>query len=105
MDITFNRTNEGFIGIDVDSNNNYVYANRARLNAFFGIGTVVGEDNHFFQNDARYNANFVDIIGGGFDCFDETTGTGTEGTANTWEESLGLENQPQDICIPLAPDF
>jgi hypothetical protein len=100
MDITFNRTNEGIAGIVVDSDNNYVYANRARLNVFFGIGTDVGEGNQFIQNDARYNAYTFDI---GYDCFDDTTGSGTENTANTWQDNLGLNNTPQDICLDLAP--
>jgi len=102
MDITFNRTNEGFVGIVVDSNDNYIAANRARLNFFFGIGTDTGSGNVFIQNDARYNAGFS----GGYDCFDETgggVGGGSEGTNNLWTEDLGLENTPQDICLDLAP--
>ncbi len=100
IDITFNRATEGFVGFEIDSDNNYVYANRARLN-ILGLGTSSGANNNFFQNDARYNAFF-----GGWDCFDFTgggVGTGTAGTDNTWEESLGLTNEPDEICIPLGP--
>ena len=72
---TFIRTNEGFAGIVIGSSSNYVYANRVRLNAYFGIGVVEGADNLLLQNDARYQ--FFDA----WDCYDATVGTGTDGTA------------------------
>jgi hypothetical protein len=99
IDITFNRAVEGFAGFLIDSDNNYVYANRARLNVIFGIATFVGEGNLFLQNDARYNAFF----GGGYDCDDETTGTGTANTANTWTDNIGNSDNPDGICLDIGP--
>jgi len=100
MDVTFNRVSESFASIVVDSSDNYIYANRSRLH-IIGIGTDVGENNTFLQNDARYGLEF--LAGFGYDCFDFTIGTGTEGTANTWTESFGTYNQPQDICEDVGP--
>jgi hypothetical protein len=96
VDVTFNRANEGYAGIVIDGDDNYIYANRARLN-LLGLGIFEGSDNYFFQNDARYNF--------GIDCYDDTTGTGTEGTANTWEDNLGNFNEPQEICMDTGDPF
>lgn len=98
VEITFNRTNEGYLGIVVGSDDNYLYANRARLN-IGGIGVFEGADNQFINNDARYNFEV--------DCYDETgpSGTGTAGTDNTWEDNYGNNNQPQEICIETGGPF
>jgi hypothetical protein len=93
VEITFNRTNEGFFGIIIGGDDNYLYANRARLNAG-GIGIFDGANNQFINNDARYNLEV--------DCYDETgggTGSGTAGTDNTWEDNFGNNNEPEEICI------
>ena len=88
IDVTFNRANEGIIGILVDGFQNYVYANRTRLNEL-GIATFSGEENYFNQNDSRFNFDL--------DCLDDTTGGGTDGTANWWEFNVGWDDFP-DIC-------
>lgn len=96
IDVTFNRANEGYAGIVVNGDNNYIYANRARLN-LLGLGTFEGSDNEFIENDARYNF--------AVDCWDETTGTGDEGTANTWDTNFGNNNDPPDLCIDTGSPF
>lgn len=45
----------------------------------------------FLNNDFRFNT--------GLDCDDDTTGSGTAGTANTWTNDLGLTDDPDGICI------
>jgi hypothetical protein len=89
MDVTFNRANEGYYGIIVDGIGNYVYANRTRLNGF-GLVTEEGFDNWFNENDSRYNFDL--------DCLDDTSGTGTAGTANTWTDNVGYDDFPDGIC-------
>jgi Right handed beta helix region len=45
----------------------------------------------FLNNDFRFNT--------GFDCDDDTLGGGTAGTANIWTNNLGLDDDPDGICI------
>jgi hypothetical protein len=45
----------------------------------------------FLNNDFRFNT--------GFDCDDDTLGGGTAGTASTWTNNLGLDDDPDGICI------
>ncbi|HEV3309051.1 MAG TPA: right-handed parallel beta-helix repeat-containing protein [Chloroflexota bacterium] len=37
---------------------------------------------------------------GTFDCKDDTTGTGTAGTANTWRNNVGATSSPAGLCWP-----
>ena len=92
LDVTFNRANEGFYGIVVDGTNNYVYANRTRLNVL-GLISFEGSNNLFDENDSRFNWDL--------DCLDDTLGTGTAGTANTWVNNVGNTDVPDGICEPL----
>jgi hypothetical protein len=89
IDVTFNRANEGLYGILVDGFQNYVYANRTRLNEL-GLVTFNGQGNYFNQNDSRFNFEL--------DCLDDTTGGGTAGTANTWDFNVGWDDYPDGIC-------
>ena len=89
-DITFNRANEGYYGIVVDGAGHYVYANRTRLNVL-GLSTFEGFDNTFNENDSRYNFDL--------DCLDDTIGSGTDGTANTWTDNVGYDDVPDEICF------
>jgi nitrous oxidase accessory protein NosD len=40
---------------------------------------------------------------GKWDCQDESTGSGTLGTGNTWQDNLGVHNFPSSLCSPPAP--
>ena len=47
-------------------------------------------------------AQFVDndfSLNTGLDCEDDTTGGGTAGTANAWTNNLGIDDDPDGICI------
>ena len=57
----------------------------------FGID-VTGSGNNIHDNDFRGNTR-------GLDCKDETSGSQTAGTANTWTNDLGNTNVPDGICI------
>jgi parallel beta-helix repeat protein len=48
------------------------------------------ENNAFVDNDARGNA--------GLDCHDQSLGSGTAGTANSWSGNLGADDSPDGIC-------
>lgn len=41
----------------------------------------------------------VAVASTAFDCRDDTTGSGTAGTANTWTGDIGHKRQPNGICI------
>ncbi|NMO92290.1 nitrous oxide reductase family maturation protein NosD [Actinomycetospora sp. TBRC 11914] len=45
------------------------------------------------------------VVGsGGVDCVDESTGSGTAGTADTWTRNAGRTSTPAGLCIPgVAP--
>jgi len=67
--------------------------NRVKDGAGQGIYLqTMNTGNTLVSNDARGNA--------GTDCRDDTTGTGTAGTANTWEKDKGDESIPAGICRP-----
>jgi len=89
IDVTYNRANEGIFGILVDGFQNYVYANRTRLNEL-GLATFNGVENYFNENDSRFNFDL--------DCLDDTSGTGTAGTANWWDFNVGWDDSPDGIC-------
>jgi len=65
--------------------------NVANANVFDGFRADPGaEGNTFYGNKASSN--------GSHDCHDDTTGTGTAGTANTWKDNQGVTQTPAGIC-------
>lgn len=70
-----------------------VFENRANNNGtdgiFFGAST---NGNTINDNIARSN--------GDFDCEDDSTGSGTAGTANTWIKNEGVTSDPPGLCVP-----
>ncbi len=92
VDVTFNRANEGFYGILVDGTDNYVYANRTRLN-FIGLATEEGFDNFFEENDSRFNFEW--------DCLDDT-GDDISNIDNLWIGNVGNTDFPDGICESLG---
>ena len=54
---------------------------------FFGSST---NGNQIRSNTASGNVNF--------DCEDDSTGSGTSGTANTWTNNNGVTDDPNGIC-------
>jgi parallel beta-helix repeat protein len=69
-----------------------VASNRASRNLQEGILALNSSGNTFDRNDARSN--------GGTDCSDNSMGSGTGGTANTWTFNRGIESLPPGICTP-----
>ena len=62
---------------------NHVHDNTVGINANSG-------GNDFHDNISEDNAIW--------DCFDSTTGGGTDSTANTWINNVGALSSPDDIC-------
>ncbi len=60
-----------------------------RANAV-GVFLVDSDGNTIRRNDARGN--------GGLDCTDDSSGSGTAGTDNTWTADLGVDADPSGIC-------
>ncbi len=96
MDVTFNRANEGFVGILVDGFDNYIYANRTRLN-FLGLVSFNGEDNIFDENDSRYNRMI-------WIAKTRRRVRVPSSTANTWVGNYGYDDDPDGICLDLSND-
>ncbi|MGD9890563.1 MAG: right-handed parallel beta-helix repeat-containing protein [Dehalococcoidia bacterium] len=71
-----------------------VQANQSRNNIEYGLAVLAGaatsSGNTFALNQANGN--------GLFDCIDETTGSGTADTANTWRLNLAGTSSPARLC-------
>lgn len=70
-----------------------VYRNTVRHAVLDGIffGPASGA-NLIDSNSSRFS--------GGFDCEDQSTGTGTSGTNNTWTHNVGDTSSPSGLCHP-----
>ena len=70
-----------------------VYKNTVRHSDLDGIffGSATG-GNLINSNSSLFNA--------GFDCHDQSTGTGTSGTNNTWTQNVGNTSSPSGLCNP-----
>ena len=74
-------------GQDVEVNGNTVRG------FHYGTHADGGAANHdIHDNDFRGNRVT--------DCFDETSGAGTAGTANVWTNDLGITDSPNGLCSP-----
>jgi parallel beta-helix repeat protein len=77
------------------SNNNTVATNRADNNGEAGLGaTESSSGNTIQQNHMTGNAP---------DCYDDTTGTGTAGTANFWINDFGVTQNRPGLCKHATP--
>jgi hypothetical protein len=81
------------VGIEVRSDDNDVHHNESHDNAA-GIVVSNGEDNLIHDNDARNN---IEV-----DCYDNTSGGGTSGTANWWTDNLGNTSSPSGLCASAS---
>jgi hypothetical protein len=72
--------------------NSLIWRNAARNNPRDGIRFDAGGNggNRIFFNSLRNNAEH--------DCHDDTTGTGTAGTANTWRYNSGVTENRPGLC-------
>jgi hypothetical protein len=69
---------------------NDVLGNVIRKSGIDGIHVFQGTDNRFIGNSIA--------ISGDQDCDDDTVGTGTAGTANTWQDNEGATSEPDGLC-------
>ncbi len=111
-----NVTGCGDSGIRVrdGSNHNAVRNNKVANNGDDGIGLYNGDDNVVAHNKSKDNGRdglFVDQDSAGnvlddnrmqanadHDCDDQSTGTGTAGTANTWKKNKGDTQNRPGLC-------
>ena len=93
-----NQTFSDFLGIGIDSDANNVTQNTSTANFIGGIVVSVGTSSNLIHgNNFAYNIE-------GVDCEDDSTGTGTLGTNNTWTNNLGVTSDPTGLCTdPNAP--
>lgn len=70
--------------------NNTVKKNKIEKSVNEGIHVFVGSDNDFNKNKIKKSGN-LDIV-------DETSGGGTEGTANTWKKNKCNSSDPVGLC-------
>ncbi len=79
-------------GFDVfQSTNSQLLGDIASGNSEDGFHNETNSTGNTYKGDAA-SANLV------YDCEDNSTGTGTAGTANTWQQDLGDVNLPPSIC-------
>jgi parallel beta-helix repeat protein len=85
-------TSNGEDGINLDSaNNNTLRDNKTKGNAVDGVHASSSSMGNTIQNnDAKTNTVW--------DCQDESVGTGTAGTGNTWLNDKGVTSMPAGIC-------
>jgi hypothetical protein len=92
-------------------NNNDVHDNDDNIPLFTVSGVVVQQnaardstfyDGFFADSDTSGNQFLQNFASGNqlLDCEDLSTGTGTAGTANTWENNTGTTSVPPLICTP-----
>jgi nitrous oxidase accessory protein NosD len=88
---------EGIYVADDALTSSTIKSNRATNNKTSGLhiepGTGDNDGNTITSNNFRSNQNVT-----GFDCWDETSGSGTAGTANTWSKDKGKTQSPNGIC-------
>ena len=86
--IKANTTTASLVGIGV--NDDFVYS-------VFGVDVQLSQENLFKANDAA--GNLLES------CYDDTTGSGSQGTANTWTGNTAETNSsgPAGICGHVAP--
>ncbi|GEM_PF-2274135 len=70
--------------------NNKIVDNDAEDLGRWGIGITGAADNLIADNEVNGS--------GEFDCYDDTTGAGTSGTANTWNDNDGDTSSPPGLC-------
>ena len=89
VDVLENHVTTSFAwGMVLSGTDAFIYDNVVEDNY---LGTLVtGANNNLHDNDFRDNAST--------DCFDDTSGDGTAGTANTWTNNLGQDDNPDGIC-------
>ena len=81
-------------GINLDAaGSNTVNNNKATGNGRYGVHAGAGSTGNTIQN-TNATANTT------FDCKDETSGTGTSGTGNSWLNDKGNTSSPLFICKP-----
>lgn len=81
-------------GLHIDfSSANIVRRNRIQANGADGIRLGSGgSNNSVLENFLRNNLEH--------DCHDDSVGSGTAGTANTWRRNNGQTSQPPGLCLP-----
>jgi hypothetical protein len=84
------------LGIDAaDSEASWVANNMTHDNLFDGIRSESDAKNNVFAGNRSNND-------GRHDCHDASTGNGTAGTANRWDNDQGKTSDPSGICHPGA---
>jgi Right handed beta helix region len=99
VSITKNTVTANDYGIDLDSvssgtRNIRATGNTIRDSVADGLGVYGSSSvgNVLNSNNSRNN--------GGFDCFDQTSGSRTAGTGNTWSADRGDTSSPAGLCKP-----
>jgi len=96
--VDHNTTHDNDDNLSLSSADNLRIEENTSLNALFYDGLFADSDstgNLFKGNQADNNAEH--------DCHDDSHGTGTAGTGNTWKDDRGDTQTPQGICRPNQP--
>jgi parallel beta-helix repeat protein len=100
--ISGNTVSGGIDGIRIDESTGVIVQNNRTTGAAeFGVyATDTTSGNTFTGNAAGGTSG-----DGNFDCRDESTGSATAGTANTWTTDTGDASSPEGICAPAPIDI
>lgn len=90
--MTGDRSLASVYGVIVSADGNTIAKHTARLGEI-GIQVLSGSAGNTVRDSDFRGQSSVD-------CYDETTGSGTGGTANDWIDDLGDDANRPDICIP-----
>lgn len=74
-----------------DGDSNRIERNQARDNGQDGIHADASSEGNFFRNNKALGNAVID-------CHDQSTGSGTAGTANFWTNNIGTTDSPNGIC-------
>jgi parallel beta-helix repeat protein len=82
------------LGLDIGTASGVLVRNNdLDQNTFNGLRAESDTHNNVFQENSAFN-------NGGHDCRDDSSGSGTAHTANTWKNNRGVTQLPPGICRP-----
>ncbi len=88
--ISYNRVTKSHYGFQINGEDHNIHHNRATANSIGMLVGGFGSNNDLHDNNASGNMQW--------DCEDGTTGDQTAGTANTWTNNIGPNDDPDGIC-------
>jgi hypothetical protein len=90
--VQYNRVSYGHYGLQIGGDNDEWHHNEVWANAEGGSAAPGASGNNIHDNNFHDNTSW--------DCHDQSSGSGTAGTANTWQDNVGASDSPDGLCGP-----